>query len=151
MKKLMDNKTYPANVLMAVFGDKTEETTCYFDEAELNGTIDRIVCLLTDDARSVFYALYREHLSESDIAKRMSYTTQKVHNIHSLVLRELRRPKNSMLLKKYTGLFRVVPIDGKALGQLTDGTPIILTAQGEARAVVMSMNLYDRLISKTSV
>lgn len=151
MKKLIDSNTYPVNVLRVVFGDTAEKTSSYVDEAELNSTIDKIVEIsLTDDARSIFYSLYKERLSEGDVTKKYGYTIQKLREVNSLILRELRRPRNASLLKKYSESFRVVPIENNALSsQLVNEMPIMLTEHSEAKAVVMSIELYNMLIARS--
>lgn len=158
MKKIVNNKTYPGNVIYAVFGDYAEGYAYYFDPVSAECDIEDIMLREFDDAdRKVFYSEYKDGKSKRDIANEIKSTEGAVDDIIARILRRLRHPKRSKLLRDYVSAVRVFEDDGNktaselvALCNPVDNT-VAVVENGHVKALVLNVGEYDRLVQNAAI
>lgn len=154
MKKIIDRKTYPANVIYDVFGSGDP---FYFDPVDCECVIEDIMRReFTDEYRKVFYSIYKDGKSKSETAYELHSTKKEVSEIHRLTLRRLRHPKQSKLLKDFADPVDVFENDGKYVSELLElcgpvDYPVAVVENGRVRAFVLSVSEYDRLTQQAEI
>lgn len=158
MKKIVNNKTYPGNVIYAVFGDYADGYAYYFDPVDVECDIEEIIRREFDDTdRKVFYYMYKDGMSKRDIANELKSTEEAVYDMLTRILRRLRYPHQARLLKNYTNTVKVFENDGnKSASELVAlcspvDAPVAVVENGHVKAIVLNAGEYDRLIKKAAI
>lgn len=158
MKKIVNNKTYPANVICDVFGDHAEGYAYYFDPVDAECSIEDIMRNKFDDAdRKVFYAKYKNGMTYREIAGELKSTEEAVRDTLTHILRRLRHPNQSRLLKDHTNMVKVFYLDeNRSASELTAlcnpvDDPVAVVENGNVKAFVLNIREYDRLTQKAAI
>lgn len=158
MKKIVNNKTYPANVIYDVFGNYANGYAYYFNPVDAECAIEDIMRSEFDDTeRKIFYDKYKDGMTIGKIAEELKITEDAVLDIHTRILRRLRRPRLSKQLQDYAGMVNVFDLDGNKIvdelvGLCGSGDyPVAVVKNGHIRAIALNANEYDRLMQKVAI
>lgn len=155
MKKIIYRKTYPANVIYDVFGSGDP---FYLDPVDCECVIEDIMRreLFTDTDRKVFFSIYKDGKIEIETADELLRTKEEVNEIRRLILRRLRHPKQSKLLKDFADPVDVFENNGKLVSELFEKCgpvdyPVVVIENGCVRGFVLSVSEYDRLTQQAEL
>lgn len=86
---------YPDNLLYDIFGGE-----CAFPRpADFDGSLEYVLCTLTERERRVLDFRYKNGLTFEEIGKRECVTRERIRQIHVKALRKLRHPERLNYLK----------------------------------------------------
>lgn len=155
IKRIVSDDTYPANVISAIFGEVADGYGYYFDDIDFKRVFNNIMrreFVYTD--RTAFYSLYKNNVSEKEIAEKLQCTEETVGYIISRILRYLRYPDRAEPMRDRVSLVKVFENDGdRPLNELlsvcgSTDVPVAVVENRCIKAFVLDAESYDNLVGQ---